>query len=545
MPELRREMRSFMADAIAIFPNLTVKNTFLHCELQGSNEASRSVSCPPAERPQSGTPELSTPRCRATLEFGSAEKAARAKQASVERIIASTSTSKAMAAPKGAGLAVAALRQVASTSASKPVARPLGTRANLAPSPASNPPATSSASSPSPKSAAVRNVPSLQMAMAAAARGPPPYAPPVAKSARQGKSTASGPPALGDVVASPLVKLSNSANPIETEATSVPKRPEENLPSEDQGEWAVVEVKRKKRPQLINSTGEVTSKPPHEPHQAIQHEVDIGIKDDPEFHVVKRLLGPGGANIDRIRGNCEGTKVELRGVGTQSSGDGSGPLVLRIKGHDASQCATALARAEELVRETRQEYESFLASRFTEESTSADDSVHPLNDTTDSDADDAIAGDLTASRSQVLSEQGTSSNEGGYDQASGHTAAASQMAKSERPENRHAATMGALVHHEVPVGIKHTSQFPTVRKLIGPGGGNMRSISSACPGTKVELRGAGTNPWSGGEAGPLVLHIRGHDSVQCAEALKRATELIDRVRREHQLFLDSRSSRLT
>jgi len=186
-----------------------------------------------------------------------------------------------------------------------------------------------------------------------------------------------------------------------------------------------------------------------------------------------------------------------------------------------------------------------------EESTSADDSLHALNDATDSDVDDAIASDLIALRSQVSLEQGASSSEGAKTAGREdrprpeHTNATWGSALLHRQEVRHSSSIGPPIHHEVPVGVKHTFQYPIVRKVIGPGGEHMKNISNACPGTKVELRGAGTNPWSGGESGPLVLHIRGHDAAQCAEALKLAHKLIAHVREDHQRFLDSRASRST
>mmetsp|Transcript_20515 Transcript_20515/g.33114 ORF Transcript_20515/g.33114 Transcript_20515/m.33114 type:complete len:439 (+) Transcript_20515:55-1371(+) len=173
-----------------------------------------------------------------------------------------------------------------------------------------------------------------------------------------------------------------------------------------------------------------------------------------------------------------------------------------------------------------------------EDSTSADDNVNVLNDATDSDADDAITEDLGVEIvSQIALE--TAVCAGGQPDIVGST---SQQRTA--PSSAHfprSTVAGPPVHHEVHVGIEHTVQFPVVRWLIGPGGVNMRKISSACPSTKVELRGAGTNPWLGGESGPLVLRIKGRDRLQCAEALKLANELIDGVRKQYQEFLATKA----
>jgi hypothetical protein len=174
-----------------------------------------------------------------------------------------------------------------------------------------------------------------------------------------------------------------------------------------------------------------------------------------------------------------------------------------------------------------------------EDSTSADENAHVLNDATDSDADDRIRVDVGFEIASHAALDSVVRNSGLLDKV-GSSSQPRPKASSSQPARSVAGT-GSSVHHEVHVGIEHTVHFPVVRLLIGPGGVNMRKISSACPSTKVELRGAGTNPWLGGESGPLVLHIRGRDRLQCAEALKLANELIDGVRKQHDEFMASRA----
>lgn len=501
MAQLRRDVESFMAHALAIFPNINIRNTFLHCELEEPIIAGRSQSEPPRERPNSPRRLLAEePRCPARA-LGKLEKPSWGHSSNVR-----TGENRLAKAP-----------QVAAAPS------------NLQSS------AVSSGSSPERD---------RQKAIAVVARGPPPYAPPVTKGARQEKQTARGPVILSKEATSPATTLAACASPVAKASSDI---------SPD-GDWAFVEVKRKKRGAQPStgmadapSASSVEPQPPvavlqSQQHGLVQHTLEVGIADDSQFHVIKRLLGTGGQNMDRIRGESHDIKVELRGDGTKSSfGSTAGPLVLRIKGHNTSQCANALARATELVAEIRQEYQVFLEKRAShatgerksstkvdlpcdaidaqEGSTSADDSVHALNDTTDSDEADALVGNSRAVSSSCEAKvaeanQGTSTG------------------------------TSSVIHHEVPVGVKHTAKFAAVRKIIGRSGENMKHISSACPGTKVELRGAGTNPWNGGEAGPLVLHIRGHDPVQCAAALKRANALIEGVQKEYQSFLDSWGGRV-
>lgn len=476
-----------MADALEMFPNLNIRNTFLHCELTGPTDACRSVSCPPRVR-------LASPRVG---------------------LAATVDTSNGRASATD-------------------IARKMERRMPTSPA-------------------------------AAVARGPPPYAPPKSKLVRQDSRRS------GQAAVPRMLRGASSSVSREEPTTCAHASKEDIVPNQD-GDWAVVEVKRKKRALMSNAVGEEVAVPA--PQQAAtltrcqltHHHLEIGIEDDREFRVVKRLIGPGGENMDRVRGECQSVKVELRGSGTKSLVDSSGPLVLHIKGHDAAECSEALARAEALVAEAHHQHDAFLANRLTEvvgavrehncsamvqlpcdvmdsqeESTSADDSMHPLNDATDSDADDVIAGDLIASRSQLSSEHGASSSGEVHSPttALGKGATSGQSTLAGR-DVRQGASSAQVVHHEVPVGLMHSFGFPVVKKLLGRGGENMKKISCACPNTKVELRGEGTNPWSGGESGPLVFHIRGNDVAQCGVALKLANELIDRVRKDHQSALESK-----
>jgi len=95
------------------------------------------------------------------------------------------------------------------------------------------------------------------------------------------------------------------------------------------------------------------------------------------------------------------------------------------------------------------------------------------------------------------------------------------------------------VHLELEVGLADSPKFRVVRRLLGPGGENMKYIVAECPGTRIQLRGAGTNPWMGSQSGPLVFHVKGHDRAQCEAALGIAAELVDHVREEHRQLLEA------
>jgi len=508
-----------MAEAAEIFPNLNVRNTFLHCEQPGLVHPCRSLSCPPPgldrlDRAPSG------PAATEASFHGRLHDASVHSQAVVPIVSATACCGGST-------------------------------------------PSSPSGSGPPPTAIAKPKI-SKEKAIAVVARGPPPYAPPVLKGARQEKQVPDGPVvvevaglrASKDVASAPATLTPHDGVEAAADSIPAPRQKDGNscheTANDDEGEWAVVGFKRKKKPQLKNGADEHPGNvaTPARSQQSLQHQLEIGIEDDAGFQVIKRLIGPGGHHMDRIRGGCLATKVELRGVGTKSLVDDSGLLVLHIRGDDSSQYADALERARQLVAEIQQEHKSYMAKSsieskgprdvldYQEESTSADTSADAISEATESDMNDAAIGDFIESAAKASSEQKQTKTERG--RGSTPHIRSSHVAQSESCKH---LPMGRSIHHEVPVGIRHSSRFPIVRRLIGPGGENIRNISSACPGTKLELRGAGTNPWNGGEAGPLMLHIRGHDEAQCEVALKLANELIESVQKDHQKFLDLQACR--
>jgi len=324
----------------------------------------------------------------------------------------------------------------------------------------------------------------------------------------------------------------------------------------------------------------------------VRHQLKVGIEDHAGFRVAKRLIGAGGENMKNITSECPRTWVELRGAGTNPSKGEDGPLVLHIRGYDAQLCARAVELAELLIADTVKEYNEFLAGgssgdapqrqtasrrpakqaesacrsdeerRSQEESTSANGSAPGTEcDAADSEDDGGGGESLhTQATQRIVSQLSVEAQQGSAGAVgAGERRGARGLATSSRREPREGGrpggssaastgtpggTGGAAAaagrsgrwpeHREVPVGLDDTQDFRVVRKLIGPGGENMRYIAAECPGTRVELRGAGTNPWANEETGPLVLHIQGHDAEQCDIAVQLAKELLEHVHEEHR-----------
>lgn len=85
--------------------------------------------------------------------------------------------------------------------------------------------------------------------------------------------------------------------------------------------------------------------------------IQVGLEDTPEFPVARRIIGPQGANLKRIRERC-GAVISLRGRGCPGSGtdgDRNEPLHLVINAAP-KDLAQAVELATALVEDVRRQY---------------------------------------------------------------------------------------------------------------------------------------------------------------------------------------------
>lgn len=83
--------------------------------------------------------------------------------------------------------------------------------------------------------------------------------------------------------------------------------------------------------------------------------VEVGMEESPSFPVVKRLIGPSGANLKRIREAYPSAVVSLRGRGCPGSGterDQTGPLHFVITAPN-EEMGKAVRMVEALVADVR------------------------------------------------------------------------------------------------------------------------------------------------------------------------------------------------
>jgi len=87
--------------------------------------------------------------------------------------------------------------------------------------------------------------------------------------------------------------------------------------------------------------------------------IEVGIEDDAEFHVVRRLIGPRGKHMQDIVTACRGAKVWICGRGSRSWEDSEGPLVICVGASTSPSFDTAVGFVQELLGRVHEEYRKF------------------------------------------------------------------------------------------------------------------------------------------------------------------------------------------
>jgi len=95
---------------------------------------------------------------------------------------------------------------------------------------------------------------------------------------------------------------------------------------------------------------------------------EVGIEQDPEFQVCRRLIGPGGANMKRILANSGEVKIRIRGRGSKylegpEHAESTDPLMICISAAGSAALDRAAVQVEALLRGVHEDYQDFLRSR--------------------------------------------------------------------------------------------------------------------------------------------------------------------------------------
>eukprot|EP00933_Yihiella_yeosuensis_P007056 TRINITY_DN111953_c0_g1_i1.p1 TRINITY_DN111953_c0_g1~~TRINITY_DN111953_c0_g1_i1.p1 ORF type:complete len:308 (-),score=41.87 TRINITY_DN111953_c0_g1_i1:286-1209(-) len=154
------------------------------------------------------------------------------------------------------------------------------------------------------------------------------------------------------------------------------------------------------------------------------------------------------------------------------------------------------------------------------------------------------AGESISSYGAATSTAATvTSRPSGFDQPQSPWKSSRQRGPVPAGPQRKGSQVGRPLHRELPVGMEDSRHFRVVKRLIGKNGENMKSIAQLCPGTGVELRGAGTNPWSGDQPGPLTMHVRGRNPEHFKLAVQLAEKLIRDIQEDYRRSHESRQAK--
>jgi len=203
---------------------------------------------------------------------------------------------------------------------------------------------------------------------------------------------------------------------------------------------------------------------------------DVGIEDDNAFHVVQRLLGPDGENLEHIADESNGAKVWICGQGSRpteaaSVGD-SGPLQICISATCRSSFREASALVKDLLQATHEDCDRF--------------------------------------RSRCSSAAGAA------------------------PEGN-----SGTMSRSFQVGIEVDSTFPIVKKLVGKSGKNMKRIEEQFGGVSVQVAGRRSVQQAKSE-GPLEVHVSASTCQSFDGAAVLVMALLTRVHADYREFcLDS------
>merc|ERR1712107_62168 len=89
-----------------------------------------------------------------------------------------------------------------------------------------------------------------------------------------------------------------------------------------------------------------------------------GIEEGPPFRVVRKILGPQGANMKAIAEKCDGVRMRLRGRGSKflegpEQKESEDPLMLCLTAPSSKAYKAAVTNVKDLLEQVYQEYGEF------------------------------------------------------------------------------------------------------------------------------------------------------------------------------------------
>lgn len=94
----------------------------------------------------------------------------------------------------------------------------------------------------------------------------------------------------------------------------------------------------------------------------------VGIEDDSDFQVCRRLIGPGGENMKRITSEATEAKIRIRGAGSKylegpDQKESNDPLMICVSATSQKHFERAVSQVETLLEKVHGQYRVFCRSK--------------------------------------------------------------------------------------------------------------------------------------------------------------------------------------
>mmetsp|Transcript_96280 Transcript_96280/g.272151 ORF Transcript_96280/g.272151 Transcript_96280/m.272151 type:complete len:463 (-) Transcript_96280:390-1778(-) len=121
--------------------------------------------------------------------------------------------------------------------------------------------------------------------------------------------------------------------------------------------------KRHEEGRRESSDEATTARRAADPERLVTCCISVGLDEDRDFQVVRRLVGPRGQHMKRIGASAGGARLRVSGAPARGSGLLVGPLRVCVAAPSKASLSVAQSLVEELVETVRAEYDRFRLAR--------------------------------------------------------------------------------------------------------------------------------------------------------------------------------------
>eukprot|EP00448_Togula_jolla_P009947 CAMPEP_0170604146 /NCGR_PEP_ID=MMETSP0224-20130122/19271_1 /TAXON_ID=285029 /ORGANISM="Togula jolla, Strain CCCM 725" /LENGTH=419 /DNA_ID=CAMNT_0010929037 /DNA_START=44 /DNA_END=1303 /DNA_ORIENTATION=+ len=245
--------------------------------------------------------------------------------------------------------------------------------------------------------------------------------------------------------------------------------------------------------------------------RALSRCLRVGIKNDAGFGVAQRLIGKGGENMKYISENSDGATVRVCGsLQRHSQQEVAGDLEVRVYAWTQASLEKATVLVEELLEKVQEDHKDF-CSRLQKPTPEL-----------------FVQCELDGVESEGRGCRTTSEDEG-------WSLVKRRREKEHRCEEPPMSQVKTSCRFRV--GIEDDQAFRVVRRLIGPSGQHIKSITEGSHGAKVWVCGRGVQTRDPSEAEePLTIKACASSTDSLDQAAALIKQLLERVHQDYYKF---------